>query len=98
MNTGFRVRWTNRAIKRLEQIGDHIASDSPRMAADVIQRIVSEAEQLTVHPSKGRTGRVTGTREWVVSGLPYIVAYRVRDGELQILTVMHGAQKWPQQL
>jgi toxin ParE1/3/4 len=39
---------------------------------------------------------VTGTRELVVTGTPYIVPYRVQDGEIQILRVYHGARRWPE--
>ncbi len=42
----------------------------------------------------GRAGRVVGTREWV--GVPpYVLVYRVVDGALEIVRVLHGAQKWP---
>ncbi|MCA1598486.1 MAG: type II toxin-antitoxin system RelE/ParE family toxin, partial [Chloroflexi bacterium] len=43
----------------------------------------------------GRTGRVEGTRELVVSRTPYIVAYRVRDDEVIVLAVQHAARLWP---
>jgi len=41
-------------------------------------------------------GRVPGTRELVVTGTPYIVAYRVRDETVEILRVFHAARKWPE--
>jgi plasmid stabilization system protein ParE len=28
--------------------------------------------------------------EWVVPGLPYVIAYRVKSGALEILGVFHG--------
>ena len=45
----------------------------------------------------GRKGRVEGTRELVIAGTPYIVPYRVRDDVVQIITVLHNAQRWPDQ-
>jgi plasmid stabilization system protein ParE len=42
----------------------------------------------------GRTGRIPGTRELSVAGLPYIVVYKVeseRDAVI-ILSAAHGAQ------
>lgn len=45
------------------------------------------------HP--GRCGRLAGTREWVVIGTPYIAVFRWRDGEIDVLRVLHGAQRWP---
>ena len=47
----------------------------------------------------GRSGRVTGTYEKLVPGLPYILAYEIvsrPEGELiAILHVLHGARDWP---
>jgi plasmid stabilization system protein ParE len=43
----------------------------------------------------GREGRVTGTRELVIRGTPFIVAYRLERNEVSILAVMHAARKWP---
>ncbi|MCK4790011.1 MAG: type II toxin-antitoxin system RelE/ParE family toxin, partial [Desulfobacteraceae bacterium] len=45
--------------------------------------------------SLGRPGRVAGTRELVISGLPYIVVYTDQDGMVVILRVMHTSLKWP---
>jgi len=45
------------------------------------------------HP--GRKGRMPGTMEWVLTGLPYIAVFR-RDGDVvKIYRVLHGAQQWP---
>lgn len=43
----------------------------------------------------GRPGRVGGTREWVIQGTPYIMAYRVREDRLEVLRVLHTAMEWP---
>ncbi len=50
---------------------------------------------LEPHPRAGRTGKVPGTRELVVSGTPYMLLYRIADGVVQILGVIHGARDWP---
>lgn len=50
------------------------------------------AERLRYFPLAGRTGRSTGTREWVVRGYPYILVYEVEAGEVMILGVFHAAQ------
>jgi toxin ParE1/3/4 len=42
-------------------------------------RIDKTTADLPSHPTMGRTGRVAGTRELIVTGTPCIVAYRVRD-------------------
>jgi len=43
----------------------------------------------------GRAGRVAGTRELVIVGTPFIVAYRVEKKEVRVVAVLHAAQKWP---
>ena len=50
------------------------------------------AERLTEFPRMGHTGRVAGTYEWVVRGLPYIIVYQADVTEVLILGVFHGAQ------
>jgi toxin ParE1/3/4 len=44
----------------------------------------------------GRTGRVAGTRELVVSKTPFIVAYALDHESVVVLAIYHGAQKWPE--
>ncbi|WP_298269442.1 type II toxin-antitoxin system RelE/ParE family toxin [Geobacter sp.] len=31
----------------------------------------------------------------MISGTPYVVPYRFKDGEIQVLRVLHGARRWP---
>ena len=40
--------------------------------------------------------RDRGTRELIFSGIPFLVMYRVRDDVVEILRILHGAQRWPQ--
>lgn len=92
------VRWTVRAVRRLDQAGEYIARDDPRAAARVVARIVAAVEALAEQPALGRVGRLPGTRELVFADIPYIVPYRVGPEAVEILTVMHTAQKWPEGL
>ena len=91
-----RIIWTKPAARALESIQDDIARDNRRAAWEVAQRIRHAVHQLEEHPKLGRTGRVRGTLELVVPGLPYIVPYRVKGEEVQILSVFHTARKWPE--
>ena len=93
-----RVRWLRRALRNLDEEADYIARDDPDAAARMVQRIATAVEQLTIHPSSGRIGRVPGTRELIVTGTPYIVPYRVRRDAVEILRVFHAARKWPDKL
>jgi len=90
------VRWTDPAASALSVIQDHIANENPKAAFAVTQRIRIAVGQLEAHPQIGRAGRVRGTYELVVHNLPYIVAYRINNAEVQILTAYHTSRKWPE--
>jgi len=91
------IEWTKRALRRLDQVGSTIAEDNPNASASVVARIVSSVEKLADYPAVGRIGRAIGTRELVITALPYIIPYRVKETTIEIITVMHTAQKWPQE-
>ena len=92
------LRWTRRALMRLDQVGSYIEKEDPQAAARVIARLVSSVDLLTEQPAMGRVGRIKGTRELVFGDIPYIIPYRVQPTTIEILTVMHAAQKWPDSL
>jgi toxin ParE1/3/4 len=52
---------------------------------------------LARHPFAGRKGRVPDTRELVISGTPFLVAYRIEKKEVRILAVLHAAREWPEE-
>jgi toxin ParE1/3/4 len=91
-----RVRWLRRTLRNLDEEAEYIARDDPDAAARIVDRIATSIERLATHPALGRTGRVPGTRELMLSGTPYVVPYRVRDETVEILRVFHGARKWPE--
>jgi toxin ParE1/3/4 len=93
-----RVRWLRRALRNLEEEADYVARDDPQAAAQVVERITTSVDLLASQPALGRTGRVPGTRELIITGTPYIVPYRVRDDTVEILRMFHGAKRWPERL
>jgi len=91
-----RIEWTTLAEADLKHIFAYINDDNPTAAVKVIAAIRQAVRgQLSTSPFSGRIGRVKNTRELVIPRLPYIVAYRVTDVSIQILRVLHGAQRWP---
>jgi toxin ParE1/3/4 len=82
----------------LEHIEEYIAQDNPRAAIETVLKIIKSVELLVDQPAMGRAGRFIDTRELVISGTPYIVPYRVKEGQIQILRVLHGAMRWPDKL
>jgi len=91
-----RIKWTEPAARALEGIQDFIARDNPPAAFDVAWKIRHATQQLCDHPRRGRAGRVRGTYELVIPDLPFIVPYRIKGQEVQILSVYHTSRKWPE--
>lgn len=73
----------------------YVRERNPAAANAMLERIRRSAGRLADHPRSGRAGRVTGTRELVVPDTPYVVPYRLVGETVQLLRVLHGAQRWP---
>ena len=90
-----RLRWFSQALGDLVSLREYIAQDNPVAAGEVAARILEAVGLLPGQPGMGRPGRVKGTKELVVADTPYIVPYRVKNGEIQLLRVLHGKRQWP---
>jgi toxin ParE1/3/4 len=90
------IVWREGALNSLERARSYIAQDNPAAAERVRERILSAVRNLADMRNIGRPGRVEDTRELVVAGTPYIVAYTVLDNQVVIIAVQHSAQKWPE--
>ena len=90
-----RVRWTAPAADDLYNIVRHIQRDNPEAAVDVAGTLYDSCGGLGKFPYLGRKGRIEGTRELVLAGLPYVVVYRIRDQVVEVMRIYHGAQDWP---
>ena len=89
------IVFTQRAINDMEELHAYIARRSPSRAHSVLARIRRAINRLEVFPYSGRGGRLSGTRELVVPGLPYLAVYEVQDDRVVIQRVLHQAQQWP---
>ncbi len=90
------IRWARGATRQLAAAHAYIAADSPRAADRVILQITEAVKLLSTHPNAGREGRVKNTRELVIVGTPYIVAYRIKNRTtIQVLAILHGRRRWP---
>jgi toxin ParE1/3/4 len=92
------IRWTALARADLLAIFDYVVTRNPRAAVRLFDEIESDVRGLVDYPRIGRPGRRPNTRELVISGTPYIVAYRLKGREIQVLRVLHGARQWPEKL
>jgi toxin ParE1/3/4 len=66
------IEWLPNAVEDLVEIRRFIAADHPGAAAQIAKRILDTVDYLRDHPEIGRAGRLPGTRELVIPGLPYV--------------------------
>ena len=95
-----RVFWSEDALAEFCALLQYIAADDPAAATRVAERFEAAIGGLAQMPT-GRRGRVAGTYEKVVAGLPYIVAYALGEtsageGRVTVLRIIHGARNWPE--
>lgn len=93
-----RLVWDSFALADRRAIYDYIEPEDPRAAVRIDERLSGAVTRLSDFPHSGRPGRVDGTRELVVGGTPYIIAYRVEPDQVRLLRFLHGAQRWPFEL
>jgi toxin ParE1/3/4 len=89
------VRWSLLARQDLQVLRAYIARDNPTAAASVARRITASANRLVRYPHLGRPGRRPGSRELVIPRTPYLLIYVVGEQRVDIVRVLHGAQRWP---
>jgi toxin ParE1/3/4 len=86
----------NREFKKLRQeLRVRIDKGKPAAAIRIVGEIERHTRLLRDTPEIGRLGRVAGTRELVIARTPFVVIYRIRNREIQILRLLHVAQWWP---
>lgn len=91
-----RIRWTERAIADLEEIGDYIARDKPRAAERWVHQLIAVAERAGVAPLSGR--RVPELAREDVRELrkrTYRIVYLVTRTGIDVLTVFEGHRLFP---
>ena len=85
-----RVVWTAAALRDLKAIQAYFDQFNPQAAARLADRLVAAGESLAVHPERGRPASA-GRRELLVVW-PYLIGYRVRTVQVEIIRIRHGAQ------
>ena len=93
-------RYSRQAVADLWNILQYGRESWPGTAEAYMDTLRQRLEStLASHPAAGKVGRVKGTREWVLSGTPYIVVYAPPAppgrADLVVVRVLHGARLWP---
>lgn len=90
-NMVLKLRWTNRALSRLDDISAYIAKDNPARAKSFSSELRKKIEILRSQQI-GTAWKIFGTKQYVLHP-NYIAIYKVNGDELQILTILHAAQQ-----
>jgi len=90
-----RVRFTVPAQADLENIYTYITQQNPFAAERVKAQIKADAEGLGEFPFAARATTMPEMRAKKVKRYPYLIFYTIRDEEVLILHVRHGARRWP---
>lgn len=90
-----KIRWLANARENLEAELLRIAEEDKDAATRIALYVKERTELLGKYPESGRPGRVQGTRELVLTGLPYVLPYRVRANTVEILRFFHTSQNPP---
>lgn len=80
------------AANDLEEISNYLHTNHSAFARETIQRIYSAAISLKHFPEKGRLGKISNTRELVLTPLPYLIVYAVEEESVQVFRILHGAR------
>jgi addiction module RelE/StbE family toxin len=91
-----RIVWTDPAVSDLDSIHEYISRDSEIYADSVLSEIFDAVDRLIDYSQSGRVVPELDeehTREIIVGS--YRVMYDTQGDTIRILTVLHGARKFP---
>jgi plasmid stabilization system protein ParE len=89
-----RVRWTVPALEDLAAIDAYWWENAPSRADLILDRIEAAAAFLKDLPHAGPELEELQVRKWVISRTDYLLFYRFRNDEVEILRIRHGRENW----
>lgn len=91
-----KVYWSEEAARRLREIAEYIAKDSPMAAQQVVERLLQRSRLLsTPVPLGRRLPEFPDSALREVLERPYRLIYTATEHGLEIVTVMHYRQLLP---
>lgn len=88
-----RLIWSEASLRDINEIDDFLTEENPPAAARIARAIKATVVRLLDYPRVGRAlnenFRVLGVRT-----TPYLIIYRLRDGNVEIARVRHGRENW----
>ena len=94
-----RVHWTDNAVDHLVNIYEYISLNSPTYAKQMVDRITRRTVQIGDQPFSGRSVpeyQAEDVRELIEK--PYRIIYRIKQDQIDVLAVIHGARLMPDEI
>lgn len=88
-----RLRYHDDARRDLRQLIAYGVAQGLASPTAFVQGLREEIGKLRDNPSRGRPGRLQGTREFVIAGTQRIAVYTVEKTTITVLRVLHGAMQ-----
>ena len=92
------IVWLDDAVDDLRSLQRYIALENPLAASRIGKNILKAVNRLIDQPAIGRPGRVHNTRELIITDTPFIIPYRVKNKNIEILRVFHSSMQWPEEI
>lgn len=89
------VRYTRDALEDLDRISAYLEELNPSAAAAVLNAIERVISRLGRFPHSAPEIEIAGVRAAPALRFPYIIFYRARQGDIEILYVRHAARRRP---
>ena len=89
-----RFRFTVRAERDIEEIGDYIAQDNPVRAVTFIEALTEKCHHLIEQPESAPLRREFGDDVRMTVFGRYLIFYSFDTDELTIIRVIHSARNW----
>lgn len=92
-----RIIWTEEALDDFAEIVAYYEAEASATTAEMIAaRIASQIEALPPFPERIRASdRIPGTRELVISGLPFAAFVKLESDSIVVLNIVHTARRFP---
>jgi len=89
------ARFSRRALSQIDEIFGYIASENPRAAAAVVEKIETVVTLIGRNPAIGRRTNIRDVRVFRPSPYPYLIFYRWNEArdEVIVLRVRHSARR-----
>ena len=87
------VIWLRSALADLDEIREYYEARDPTVARDIALHLLEAADRLETTPYNAPKWPDSDKHKLVITRYPYIITYRIREEQVQVIWVDHAAQE-----